>query len=66
MQLRNIQQQITKRVEVYYECLLKLVTIYRLEQHFFFHHCFQGMVITLSKISNYKYEDKYFNQTQKN
>jgi len=26
---------------------------------------FQGMFITLPNISNYKYEDKYFNQTQK-
>ncbi len=56
----------SKHVEVYNECLLKLVKCLQVKAtNVFFHHCFQGKFITLPKINNCKYEEKYFNQTQR-
>ncbi len=61
MQLRNIQQKIVESVEVYYEHLLKLVNCLQVTATNVFFTTFFIVGLFLPKISNCKYEEKYFN-----
>jgi hypothetical protein len=49
MQLRNIQQQIAERVEVYYEHLLKLANYLHVKQQMFFLPLFSRHVYYLTQ-----------------
>jgi hypothetical protein len=66
MQLQNIQQQTTKRVEVYYKHLLKLANCLQVRATYvFFTTFFRVGLLPYLKINNYRYEKKYFNQAKK-
>jgi hypothetical protein len=65
MQLRNIQQKTVEHVEVYYEHLLKLANCQQVTAINVLFTTFFKVGLFLPKISNCRYEEKYFNRTQR-